>query len=213
MSQAKHSQQSANFVGQCVPTGTEERRAWYRDGVSWLNLIKRCGSMPDEGEATKETQTEKPVTDWRARAAELAQQAQDLLATGSLESSMACVDSAFAIIEAEGSEEDVVFTFVLLVAADQSLAIEEYESAGALYKRSSGVAQALIDGAPRGPEGETLAVLARSYLGMARADVGRKYNERAKERYQTALQFMKECVPAFPAEVLDQVRDEIFSLA
>lgn len=51
-----------------------------------------------------------------ARVAELAQQAQELLANGSLESSMACVDSAFAIIETDGSEEDVVFTCVLVAA-------------------------------------------------------------------------------------------------
>ncbi len=98
--------------------------------MSWLSLIKRRRSTPDEGEAIKKAHTEGPEDGWRAKAAELAQQAQDLLANGSLESSIACVDSAIGILEADGSEEDVVFTCVLLVAADQSLAIDEYESAG-----------------------------------------------------------------------------------
>lgn len=172
--------------------------------------IKRRRSTPKEREGSQVAQTEAA---WRARAAQLAQEAQEHLANGNIEEAKALVDSALALIESEGSEEDIVFACVLLVFADMRLDIEEYESAASVYKRSSEVAHALIDGVAKGTEGDVIDVLARSYLGLARADVGRQYNERAKERYQTALQYMKDCTLAWPVEVFDQVRGEIFSLA
>lgn len=149
-------------------------------------------------------------SEWRSQASRLVQQAQEHAARGDIRAASDAVDSAFGIVDERGTEQDVVFVAVLVVAADITAMSGDTESAAALYKRASEVCHAFGDGTLDGTH--ALALLARAYLGLARADADRAYSERARERYAIALRHMEACVPPPPRELLDQIRNEMGSV-
>jgi len=154
-----------------------------------------------------------PETTWRSEVAKQAQRAQERLGEGDFGGASEFVSSAFAVVDERGNEEDVTFVALLVVAGDVASAAGDIESGASLYNRATGVCAALGEDSGPGPDSSDVpALLARAYLGLARADVNRGYRDRAQERYRLALGYMRSCEPTPPPALLKQIQDELSEL-
>lgn len=143
---------------------------------------------------------------WRHKVAGLAQSAQQSYADGDVASAAKAIDSAFAIVDADGSESDIVFAALLLTAADIATNSGDLEPGASLYRRAADVCEQLRRGAPATDSTADLdAIDARANLGLARADVSRGFHDRARPRYTKALNLMQR-LPDVPVELVEEAR-------
>jgi predicted HD phosphohydrolase len=116
------------------------------------------------------------AADWRLRVAELREKA---CSAEHVREASEYISQAFALIEREGDERDLIVASVLCLAGDVAMAANEVEPGAALYNRASEVARAC------GPVGNDM--LAKALRGLADADVVRGWTERAVQRYAESL--------------------------
>lgn len=148
----------------------------------------------------------KMSNNWRQQVAALAQSAQESYAEGDVASAANAIDSAFAIVAADGSESDIVFAVVLLTAADIASKSGDVESGASLYRRAADTCEQLRRGAPATDTTDDLdAIEARANLGLARADLSRGFDDRARLRYTKALNLMQR-LPDVPLELVEEAR-------
>jgi len=151
-------------------------------------------------------------TEPRVRLAQLAQSGQEALARGEVDEMMALAEQGFALVEQHDLENDVCFVALVLVCGDGALMAGEVESAASMYKRAEDTLTALA-----GPDDvhgtqSTRVMLARTQAGLATADVARGYQDRAIERFRSALQILQDLGSDAPPHAISEVRDELARL-
>ena len=120
------------------------------------------------------------------------------------------LEDGFAIADKHGIELDVCFVALLVTAADGASAIDEAESAAAMYKRATEIIDEL--GAQDQATYDMLALKLRATVGLGRADVDRGYLERAKKRLSSALSIASALGPSVPDVLVSEIKDEIAAL-
>lgn len=160
----------------------------------------------------KRTQKEAPALDARSRIAELAQRAQEALERGDLAEMGELVDEGFGLADQHGIKDDVCFVCLALVSGDGAFAMDDAESAAAMYKTAEDVLVKL--GGPGGGDDteSTLSLLARARVGLAGADVARGYDDRAIERFRSALELIARLDSAVPPEYVAAIESELSRL-
>jgi hypothetical protein len=119
------------------------------------------------------------VNDWPLRVSALCDLASDALAHGDVEQALARVSEAFTIVDAEGSQQHVVFASLLCVAADVAISSDELDSARSLYQRAHQVAAAAqADG----------AIVAKALVGLASLAEADDDRGRAADYYRSAIE-------------------------
>lgn len=118
------------------------------------------------------------MTDWTIHVGELTNLASEALANDDHEQALARVGEAFAIVDAEGNQQDAVFASLLSVAADVAITSDDVDSARSLYQRAHQVAAATqADG----------AVLAKALVGLGSLFEADGETSRAAEHYRRAI--------------------------
>ena len=118
------------------------------------------------------------MTDWQRRVSDLCDLASDALSEGDVEQALARVGEAFTIVDAEGSQQHVVFASLLCVAADVAISSDELDSARSLYQRAHQVAASTqADG----------AIVAKALVGLASLAEADDDRARAAEYYRNAI--------------------------
>jgi hypothetical protein len=144
------------------------------------------------------------VTDWVTRVADLCDRTADALDDGKLDEALAATGEAFAIVDAEGTQQHPVFAQLLCTAGDLAIVSDEPDSARSLYMRAHQVAAvSRADG----------AVTAKALVALGSIFEADGELPRAAEHYRSAIAALDgsthedaEVARAAIADALERVR-------
>lgn len=133
---------------------------------------------------------------WEAVAA-AAEAAAKLLDAGEIEAAAEAIDRAFEALPPE--PKGVTFAFLLVIGGTCALEGGDPDSGASLFQRAADETEALEAGQTQPSDASKLR--ARAWLGLARCDVERGEDERAIERYDTAIRLFRALEHAEPAHL------------
>jgi tetratricopeptide (TPR) repeat protein len=144
------------------------------------------------------------MSDWVRRVDALCARASDAVADGKLDEALAATGEAFAIVDAEGTQQHPVFAQLLCAAGDAAVVSDELDSARSLYMRAHQVAAvSRADG----------AVTAKALVALGSILEADGEPARAAEHYRSAIEALDgsthedaELARAAIAEALARVR-------
>jgi hypothetical protein len=142
---------------------------------------------------------------WQAIVQNLAQTARAHYQGGHVDAALADLDGGFAIVATRGSESDLAFASLLLVAADITLDSGDVETSATFYRRASDTCAELRNSPTKGSERDLDAVEARALVGLARTDLRQGYRDRAQLRYFGAWRLLQS-LPNAPAELIEEAQ-------